>query len=103
MQIEQRGTPPYYVWSGSVHVAGRKAVEQFPGEKGHKRIREDYLSAIKEMFSLTDAGQDDAVEPYIRDSEGHIVFDSTNPEDISLLRAIDKVGLHNLIVTATRE
>ncbi len=92
MQIEQRGTPPYTVFSSRTTEI-----------RAHPATRDTFLGAMEVFFSLADAGcyKKSALvitPPMVIDSKGKVVLSAGDGNDLELLRKIDKKGLVNLRV-----
>lgn len=84
MEIEQRGTPPYTIFSAETTEI-----------RSHPAYRDSFGDAIDVIFDLTDGGsftqsKTIVTPPRIVDSKGEVVFSAENEGDLDLLHQIDQ-------------
>lgn len=93
--IENRGEPPYEVWSGTLHNGILEYDVVKEGQVGHKGTTDSFRQAIHRIFDISDAGNYNHGQ-YIKDTNGDKVFDLSNPNDLELLKGVDRFGLHRV-------
>lgn len=88
MEIQQRGTPPYVVWSAGVLGC----------PEGHGSSLPTYRDAIAGIYDLTaggvlGVGGGDLQPARVVDSKNRTVFSMNNPEDVALFETIKRSGV----------
>ncbi|MFH0942849.1 MAG: hypothetical protein V1810_01605 [Candidatus Beckwithbacteria bacterium] len=86
MQIEQKGTPPYTLWTAETPI-------DYGGKSQPARF-DEYLDMFYGLIDLTNCGEE-AYKPEIHikpirviDSKEKIILSMDNPEDVNLIKLV---------------